>query len=152
MRTLSCIRRNLAHAVVTSCSEAGCTLELNGLSDWVALKGERIYTDRRMCDRIVFAAHNGLSIGIIELKSKTVHADEVVDKLTNGTEAALEISAQWANKQVSLRIYHLVLAQSWHPSQYKVITTRKITVGGKKYGILPQRCGVSFSQVISRFD
>jgi hypothetical protein len=105
-----------------------------------------------MCDRIVFAAHNGLSIGIIELKSKTVHADEVVDKLTNGTEAALEISAQWANKQVSLRIYHLVLAQSWHPSQYKVITTRKITVGGKKYGILPQRCGVSFSQVISRFD
>jgi hypothetical protein len=113
------------------------------------LKGERICQDRRICDCIIFTG--GIIIGIVELKSKTAHSSEIEEKLTAGSEIALNILEGCSDNDIKFEFYHLVLAKKWHSSEYKVITSRKIVVRGKRYDIIPKRCGVSFSAVISGF-
>ena len=126
----------------------GCRLRLNDLSNYIVLKGERICENRKICDCIIFTRDNCIIIGIVELKSKTIHSSEIVEKLTNGSEIALDILEQCSDNHMKFEFYHLVLCKRWHPSEYRVITSRKITVKGKGYDIIPKRCGVPFSEVI----
>jgi hypothetical protein len=134
---------------MSHCSDRGCTFKLDGLPKRFVLKGEKISTDSKICDCIVFVVQNGLFIGIVELKGRTVHASEVREKLANGIEIALQIFDRCTTNLPKFQIYALVLAKSWDISQYEVLTSRTLTVRGKKHGILPKRCGVSFSEVIS---
>jgi len=127
----------------------GCMLRLNGLSNYAVLNGERICKNRRICDCIIFTEGN--IIGIAELKSKTTHSSEIEEKLTNGSKIALNILEECSGNDIKFEFYHLVLAKRWHSSEYRIITSRKIIVRGKRYNIIPKRCGVSFSVVISGF-
>ena len=146
---IDCIKNNFTNAIISRCSEIGCRLRLNGLSKCVVLKGERICQDRKICDCIIFT--EGTIIGIVELKSRTTHSHEIVEKLTNGSEIALNILDECSNNDMKFEFYHLVLAKKWHSSEYKVITSRKIVVRGKRYHVIPKRCGISFSAIISDF-
>lgn len=149
MSAIDCIKNNFTNAIIPRCSEMGCRLRLNGLSNRVVLKGERICQDRRICDCIIFTGC--IIIGIVELKSKTAHSSEIVEKLTNGTEIALDILEMCCDNDMKFEFHHLVLAKKWHSSEYKVITSKRIVVRGKRYDIIPKRCGISFSAVISGF-
>lgn len=65
MSVVSCIKKNFADAVVTRCSERNCTLRLSGLSDYVVLKGERVFKSLKVCDCIIFTFFEGcLIIGL----------------------------------------------------------------------------------------
>jgi len=149
MSVVECIKNNFTNAKRRGCSEKGCTLKLNGLSNHVVLKGERICQNRRICDCIIFA--EGIIIGIVELKSKTAHSSEIEEKLANGSEIALNILDECSNNDIKFKFYHLVLAKRWDSSEYKMIIRKKIIVRGKKYPIIPKRCGISFSEIISGF-
>lgn len=147
MTTIDCIKSNFTNTIVARCSEKGCKLRLNGLSDYIVLKGERICQDRKICDCIIFVRNNRI-IGIVELKSRTAHPSEIKEKLINGSIIALDILEKCRDKQ-NYEFYHLVLSKSWRPPEYRVIISRRIIVRGKRYDIIPKRCGVSFSAVIS---
>ena len=147
MSIIDCIKRKFTHAIIPCCSERNCKLGLDGLSNYVILKGEKICQGRKICDCIIFTGN--VIIGVAELKSKTVHWSEIEKKLTNGSEFALQILNKAGGRGIRFEFYHLVLCKSWRPPEYKVITSRKIIVRGKKYNILPKRCGVSFRKVIS---
>lgn len=152
MQVINFIKNNFARAAVTRCFERGCELKFNGLDKYVVLKGERVCRDRKMCDCIIFKARGYIIIGIAELKSKTAHSSEIVEKLTNGSEIALDILKEGVIKYKRSLMYqfcHLVLCKKWHTSEYKVISREKITVKGKRYDIILKRCGVSFSEIIS---
>jgi len=149
MPVINYIKSNFADAVIPRCSEMGCKLRLNGLSNYVVLKGESLCKDRRICDCIIFTG--GIIIGIAELKSKTAHSSEIEEKLTNGLEIALNILEECRDNDIKFEFYHLVLAKKWHSSEYKVLTRKKIVVKGKRYDIIPKRCEISFSEVISIF-
>ncbi len=149
MPVINCIKSNFTNAIIARCSEMGCRLRLNGLSNYVILKGERICEDRRICDCIIFTRDNCMIIGIVELKSKTIHSNQIIEKLTNGSKIALDILEECSDNGMNFEFYHLVLCKRWHSSEYRVIISKKIIVGGKRYDIIPKRCGVSFSAVIS---
>lgn len=149
MLVIDCVKSKFTNAIITRCSEMGCRLKLDGLSNYVILKGERICQDRRICDCIIFIRDDSIIIGIVELKSKTAHSSEIEEKLTNGSLIALKILERCCDNSVKFEFYHLVLSKSWYSSEYMVIISRKIRVRGKKYEIIPKRCGVSFSKVIS---
>jgi len=121
MPVINRIKTDFSNAVVASCSERSCKLRLNGLSNRVVLKGERTCQDRRICDCIIFIKDRCIIIGIVELKSKTIHSSEIVEKLTNGSEIALNILEECSDKRMKFDFYHLVLCKRWHTSQYKVI-------------------------------
>jgi hypothetical protein len=102
-----------------------------------------------MCDCIIFATNKRIIIGIVELKSKTAHPSEIIEKLTNSSEVALSTLEKCRRNFTRLDFYHIVLCKGWDSSEHRVITSRRIVVRGKKYDIIPKRCGVSFSEVIS---
>ena len=149
MSVIDRIRNNFTNAIIHRCSEMGCRLRLNGLSNRVVLKGERICQDRRICDCIIFTG--SIIIGIVELKSKTANSSEIEEKLTNGSEIALNILERCCDNDIKFEFYHIVLAKKWRSSEYKAINSRKIVVRGKRYDIIPKRCGVSFAAIISSF-
>ena len=151
MSVIDCIKGNFTDATVVRCSERGCKLRLSGLGNHVVLKGERVCKGRRICDCIIFTRDSYVIIGIVELKSKTIHSGEVVEKLTNGSEIALAILKKCSNNTpLNHKFYHVVLAKRWRNSEYVIITKRgKISVAGQKLPILLKRCGVSFSMLIS---
>ena len=132
MPVIDCIKGNFTNAIIARCSDMGCRLRLNGLSNHVVLKGERICKDRRICDCIIFTRDNCIIIGIAELKSKTAHSSEIVEKLTNGSEIALDILEECSDNRMEFEFYHLVLCKRWRPSEYKVIINKKIIIRGKK--------------------
>ncbi len=153
MPVVDCIRSNHTNAIIRRCSEKGCSLKLDGLGNRIVLKGEIIYEDRKICDCIIFAGDNCIIIGIVELKSKTIHSSEIREKLENGSEIALDILEKCSSNRVKFEFYHVVLSKGWRSAEHKIISRRnKIKVRGKRYDIIPKRCGVSFSMIISSFQ
>jgi len=149
MLDINCVKSNFTHALETRCSDKGCELKLFGLKNYIVLKGEDLCQSRRICDCIIFKVHSYIIVGIVELKSKTAHSSEVVEKLTNGSNVALDILEKCSDKHMKFEFYHIVLCKRWTSSEYRVIISRKITVRGKRYNIMLKRCGVSFSEIIS---
>jgi len=143
------IKSDFAHALRRRCSEGGCTLRLDGLTNRVVLKGDGICQDRKMCDCIVFVVNGSVIIGIVELKGKTVHTSEVADKLTNSSEIALSILEKYADWGTKPTIRHLLLHKGLDSSELRKIERRRIGIRGKRYDIIAKPCGVSFSTVIS---
>lgn len=145
------IRSDFPHALRRHCSERGCTLRLDGLRNRVVLKGEEICQDRKMCDCIIFVVNSSVIIGIVELKSKTVHTSEVADKLTNSSEIAFGIFEKYADKHTKPRIHYLLLHKGLDPSEHRKIQKRRIEVRGEERNIVTIPCGDFFSRVISDF-
>lgn len=148
MQILNWIKSKYNSAVVTRCSEKGCELKLNGLRSCVALKGEVICQDRKICDYIIFKINNTIIIGIVELKSKTAHPGEIEEKLTNGSKIALNILTECNNSSAKYKFYFLVLHKGLGSSGFRALSNRKITVEGKRCNLVLKRCGVAFSDVI----
>lgn len=152
MGVLDRIRKTRSHAMVRRCAQRNCRLVLDGLGNHVVLKGEFICKDRKICDCIIFVQNRHVIIAIAELKSRVAHSVEILEKLRNGSEIALDILEHCSQAHVEFEFYHIVLAKSWSTSEYRVITNRKIRVRGKKYSIIPKRCGCSLSDLISRLS
>ena len=152
MPTIDCIKNDFAEERVNRCSDRGCTLKLGGLSNSVILKGDGICKDHKICDCIIFTPGGEyVVIGIIELKSRTVHASEIEEKLTNGSEVALDILEKCNDEHLKFDFYHIVLSKEWSSSELRMIESKRIRVGGKEYNIITKKCELSFPELISRF-
>ncbi len=148
---LADIKQHYDDALIAKCSERNCKLRLDGLENYLILKGERICQDQKICDCIIFKANDHFIVGIIELKSRVSHANEIIRKLENTSDIALEILENVGCHRINYQLFHLVLSKRWPPPEYRVITQRKIIVRGKQYRIIPKRCGKSFAVIMRRF-
>ena len=150
MSVINRIKNIHTNAIISRCYEMGCRLKLNGLNNYIILKGEKMCIDRKICDCIIFISENYITVGIVELKSKTVHASEIVEKLTNGLKIALNILNECNGNCILNEFYLIVLHKSIHISEYQKIIRSRIELEGKKYNIIPKKCGTSFSALISK--
>jgi hypothetical protein len=133
--------------LMARCEESNCKLRLNGCGNYLILKGEELLDDQKICDCIVITEN--IIIGIVELKSKSFHASEIVEKMYNTSIVALNILNQHKGCLLKYKLCHMILAKSYGTSEYRVLSTRKLTIAGRRYSILPKRCGVTFSNIIS---
>ncbi|MGC8932751.1 MAG: hypothetical protein ACP5KE_09110 [Candidatus Methanodesulfokora sp.] len=147
MPAVSCIKDNYDNAIIKHCSERSCELRLTGLNNYVILKGEKICRDKKMCDCIIFADRSPVLIGVVELKSRTADPDEVEEKLTNGSQMALDILERCCGR-VDFRLYPIVLSKSWRPSEYILIAKKRIEIRGRKYRITLKSCGDELLAII----
>jgi len=149
MSILACIQSNFAEALREQCSEIGCTLNLRDIGNLVIIKGEEIRKDVKICDCIVFIEDPSLGnvIGIVELKNKTAHVDEVCEKLKNGTIEACNILSKCSSNHQAFEFHHIVLCKSWRVSEHKAITSRNLKLLGKKFWIHAKSCGISFVEI-----
>ncbi len=139
------IRSKFSYAVITRCSEKKCNLGLEKLGTFVALKGELVCQDsQKMCDCIIFKANSDFDIGIVELKGKNPNASEVIEKISNGKDIALDIIKDQLENMNEVKFHLLALAKGWDNTQNRKIKTEKINIRGKAHYIKTPRCGVSF--------
>lgn len=149
MSVIDSIRADFSDKIIPCCDDNGCTLRLNDLNDYIIMKGERICIDRKMCDCIIFKNNNIIIIGIVELKSKNPHVNDIEEKLNNSSAKAIEIFEQYCERNIKFELCHIVLAKRWKPPEYDLIKSKKIRIRGKRYDIIPKKCGDSFSTLIS---
>jgi hypothetical protein len=90
------VAKSLKHAKAKRCCEAGCELGLAELPLYVLLKGEKLVTDRKMCDCVIFVDKRPVLTALVELRSKTTHVDVVIEKLANAHEARCALQAMWS--------------------------------------------------------
>ena len=145
------IKRDYAYALRSRCSESGCTLRLDRLSNRVVLKGDDICQDRKMCDCIIFITNGSATIAIVELKSKTAHTSEILDKLTNSSEIALDILEKYANRHMKPILLHILLHKGLDGSERRKMERSRIRVKGEKHDIIRKPCGTSLYKIISEF-
>ena len=148
MADLQCIEKKFNFAVIKTCKDAGCKLNLSGLQDFIVLKGEKIYKDQPVCDCIIFVKHQRLIAGVVELKSKTVDVSKVREQLTGGLRIVSDALQRCGIDASSVKCYVVVFAKKWRKSEFKVITSSRIKFRGKNLPILPKRCGDSFVAII----
>ncbi len=156
MSMVICVRNNFAKAIMDKCYEKGCKLKLDRkrkeVKRYVILKGEKISKKGKICDCIIFMESKGaIVIGIVELKNKVVHINEIKEKLTNGSKILSNILKRCNSYHTNFEIFHIVLAKRWQSSEYRILSKEKIKVNGKKYNIILKKCGVSFFRIISSF-
>ncbi len=143
------VAEELAHAVRKRCRESGCELRLDDIPSYILLKGEEIADDRKMCDGVIFLERDGLNVVLAELKSKTTHASNIVEKLRNGAVAARGILTDSEVVPSTVDSRFVVLAKRWSRSELKVLTSRRIAIGGRKRPILTKRCGIRLSSILN---
>lgn len=145
MQLINCIKRDYANAEINKCSESGCKLKLNSLSNKIILKGEKICRNRKICDCIIVT---GNVIGIIELKSKVKHINAIFEKFVNGKDIVLDILKKYNKNQNDFKFHYILLHKGISPSEFKLLTNRRIIVRGRKHYIMPKKCGYIFSKII----
>lgn len=147
------VKNKFDYARIPCCREAGCELRLNGLINYVVLKGELLCKNRKMADCIIFVRYDAkVVIGIVELKSGNMHAEEVKEKLTNSLEVAFNILDDLGRHDFQYRFHIIVLCRKWDDSEYRIIISKKIKFHGKNYSILPKKCNDSFSLILKKYE
>jgi len=146
----------LEDKIVSSCTERGskCKLKLGGMNEHIVLKGELLCSDQKICDCFVFAKEVDLGIvALVELKSRSVHASEIEEKLENSLERAIEILDDCGVSVKDVRIYLIVLAKNWSSNtEHKRIRRSAIKIRGIKEGIITGKCDNSLRDIISRLN
>ncbi len=154
MSVIDCINIEFADKTIKRCSEkgTGCKLKLNTSQEHVILKGEKICSDRKIGDCIIFVNQNNtLIVGIVELKSKHIDASGIEEQLTNGSKSALKMLKKCPDAYNKSEFYPIVLAKGWgRTSRHAVIRNTKIQFGSKKRRIITKKCGDSFLEIISQ--
>jgi len=143
------VRDSWRSAVVRRCAESGCSLGLGGLPKHTVLRGEKLVRNTRICDGLVFVGGSTLLVALVELRSRTVDVSAVKDKLENGTRMV----TSWM-KRLDCRgyeLYHIVLAKKWRTPDYEALRTRPIKYQGRRYYIIPAKCGVSLAELLRRW-
>jgi len=135
--------------IIKRCSEQSCELKLDNLNDYVILKGEKLCQQYKICDCIIFTSDNDNIIGIVELKSRTIHAHDIEDKFNNGMEKVIKILEECDVNSKNFEFYFIVLSKKWSNSEYVMCKNIKIKIRGKKFSVIPKKCGDSFSAIIA---
>ena len=143
MSLTECIRENFGDGLVRRCADSGCRLGLKGLESFLVLKGERLCEHERISDCIIFA--DNVLIGIVELKSKTAHANQIIDKLTNAASLTLAILRKCGTRSSDFEILFIVLCKAWRVSDHRIISNRRIRLKGRNFGIVTKKCGTNLA-------
>jgi hypothetical protein len=151
MNCIQCIGNKFANAIIGCCQEMGCELKINNLNNYIVLKGEKVCSNSKICDCLLFAEDsNCIIIGVVELKRKDIHANEIIEKLCNGLITVLDILVKCCSNNIKYDCYPILLYKNIRPPEYEIITSKKIKAKGKEYKIRPAQCGSSFLYLISR--
>jgi len=150
MSFIECIREKFGNSAIKHCKEKGCNLNLENIRNHIILKGEKICRNRKICDCIIFIERNGkIIVVIVELKSRTVHVNEVVEKLQNASQVASQILNSCNSGNYKVDFFPIVLAKRWITIESKRLTDERIKFRNKNYLILPKSCGTPLHQILN---
>lgn len=150
MSFIECIRKKFGDSAIKKCKEKRCNLNLENIRNHIILKGEKICRNRKICDCIIFIERNGkIIVVIVELKSRTVRVNEVVQKLQNASQEASRILNSCSSGNYKVDFLPIVLAKKWINIERKKLTDERIEFRNRNYLILPKSCGTPLHQILN---
>lgn len=131
------IEKKYEHAVVSACCENNCKLQIGAEGEYIILKGEKLVTQGKICDCIIFR-NDGTTV-MAELKSSSLAVSSIVEQLTNGGKKAVEIAGKSGVSEHSL--YFILMAKSFknYSAKYR-LNHQKVRIGEKRYPIRRSKC------------
>lgn len=140
------IKRKYNFAKLDCCDEQ-CSLRVDTGKNHVILKGELLTQNQpeKICDCIIF--QDDKKIIIVELKSNSIHAGDIKTKFTNSGQKAISMAN--ALESGSFSLFMILLTKSYkNYVAHDRIRRTKINIYGKKYLILPKKCGASLKAIL----
>lgn len=141
MDAISGIRDGYPTAVVKKCGEHKCCPKLRSLRRFVILKGEKLDGTVMMPDCVIFGISPVRVVGVIELKRRSVHANDIRTKLENALGTVYEIKNRYSldDAQICLIVMSVKMQISERRRFYK-----PISYNGIDHYILTRNCGEPF--------
>ena len=142
------IRSACAHAVETRCREHTCELHVKGFADHVILKGEKLRPNTVICDNLVFASADNVVTAVVEMKSRSVDATEVLGQLGSGSAVAAKLLNDHGAPPHKRPFYPILLCESCHPMERRELSRRRVGFQGGRYDIIVKTRVASLSDLV----
>lgn len=116
------------------------------------LLGEKArQSEHPVCDCIVFVDNNRRTIGLVELKSRTLDATHVAEQLRGGVCVAIDILTAARIDPDACSFYPVVLCQACTTSEREILQRQRIDIGGKRHDVIVKRCGADLGEIIAHY-
>jgi len=152
MTSINSIREQYSSAVIRKCRERNCELKTGDLKNCVILDGEKVSQRGKRCDCIIFIKDYDIFIGLVELKSRDIHATEIKKKFDNSVRITLGIIKTVNSIRKRRNFFFILLHKGINAIERKKLVEEKITVNGEQKDIIVKRCGTSFSDILHKFS
>lgn len=154
MTLITSIKRNYKDAIISTCHERRCKLDLQKIKSFIILKGEKLIEESEapICDCIIFIGEKNIEISLVELKSGSPGISGCVEKFKYGIDIAFDILNKCRETQIKYRIYFIILSGYITTSEYKKLKREKVKFKGKKYSIIRKKCGESLTNILSNYE
>jgi len=124
------------------CREGQARLSMKEIGSKVIFNFEGTCQQVRMCDCIIFIeAEGGLLVVVVELKSRTVEAENVLKQLQSCTRVAERILAIVTKDCRDVKFGAVVLARRLHSTEHAMLSKTSLLFQGKKKFVLPKTYG-----------
>ena len=154
MSLVRCIRDNYSSLVRRSCQEKGTGNEIKPgkCKNSVVIKWDEYkLAPGSKCDCIIFAEEDGkIILGVIEMKSKTVHVSDVLKQLQACAKAAEDMVLECQGNPQAIEIFPIVTSKKIDRLDKKTLGNNKILFHGKRREIITQKYGLAFMKIVSK--
>ncbi|MHA1438146.1 MAG: hypothetical protein ACTSPD_11265 [Promethearchaeota archaeon] len=149
------IKKANSNALINKCSESKCSLNLEGYQSKIIIKGEKIRETENtsICDCIIYIIHSNFIISNVELKSKSIHYDNIVNKFENTTKYTEKFIISVNEKDLeNIQYFPIILAKRWDSITKRKFQKYLVIFRGKKYKLILRDCGNKLKNIIARYS
>jgi hypothetical protein len=149
------LRKEYRAAITTSCLKDNCCLRLNGIPSGTrvtVLDGDEYRTIRRcvgkLCDLLIFITRPELIALVAEMKSGGFHATQVAEQIQScAREIEIVSKPEVIKKFIPLLVHQVVK----HPTELKVLQSKKIRFNGANYPVIRTKCNDSLQSLLNKY-
>ena len=141
------IRNKYSQAVISCCNEK-CKIHVGDKHNFVMLKGELLdeTQSEKMCDCIVF--QDNKKIAIIELKSKSLHAGDIIKKFVNSGKKSKSIAGSF-DPRGNFELTLILLAKEFkNYFAHDRLRRHKLKIDGKTHHVRFGKCGCKLQDFV----
>lgn len=137
-------------SVVKRCSEQGCCLGLQGISNYTMLRGEGVVSSGRMCDCVILHDTVVPRIVFVELKSGLFRTGQIIEKFTNALDWFSSVKKEIFGV-VDYKVTLLLLHKRRIPRmEYSTLRNHPFRQGGRRHSLQMLPCNAQLSTLYKK--
>ena len=148
------VRNVNSNSLKSSCNENNCSLNLQGFSRRLIIKGEEIRdnVNESICDCIIYTSDENFIIGNIELKSKGTPYDQIEKKFENTPKYTERFLVSFNEEELGkYQYFPIVLAKRWDSISKRKFKNCSVRFKGKNYKLILRDCGNRLKDIIIKY-
>lgn len=137
-------------SVLNRCSEQGCCLGLQGISNYTMLRGEGVVSSGRMCDCVILHDTVVPRIVFVELKSGLLRTGQIIEKFTNALDWLSSVKNEIFGS-VDYKVTLLLLHKRRVPrTEYSTLRNHPFRQGGRRHSLQILSCNAQLGTLYKK--